>query len=629
MIFRYNCFMFIREKSKKVNGKKRYIQHQLIESIRTPSGPRQQIVLNLGQLCLPEEKWKALANCIEGFLANQKTLFPKDPEIEAKARHYAGQIRQERLGRAQECIASEEASVKEAAQYERVDVNSLITNDAKTIGAEHVVVSQMNEYGFDKILHGLDFTKDQITYSKMLIVGRMVHPGSERETVRWLSETSGVGELLGAEVKLYDTALHRTAVLLWENHAAIEQELSKRAREIFSLKETVILYDLTNTYFEGSKRGSKVARHGKSKERRNDCPIITLSLTIDEEGFPKQSKVWEGNVSEPDTLKDILSGLKKEDGLFSNERTIVMDAGIATEDNIALIRQNGYKYVVVSRKKSFEDSFWPEMDEEKVTLSDGKTTLSMKLVRTEEEAFLLCHSEAKEAKEKAILSLKEQRFEQELLAIKEGLEKTKRQKKYDKIIERIGRLKERYKVGNLYTIKVEQTDGKAIDLQFEKNDQAQAKEDAIGTYVLRTNRLDLSGEEISKLHRSLTTVEESFETMKGDLGLRPNFHHSDIPTIAHVHVTVLAYHMLAGILKKLRTSGIYYDWNTIRNILATHIRVTTTMNTEDGHVIDVRTCTTPTEKQHMIYNKLHIKHTPLGRKYIKSSIKTQRCSAEK
>jgi hypothetical protein len=138
--------------------------------------------------------------------------------------------------------------VKESAQYERVDVNSLITNDAKTVGSEHVAISQMNEYGFDKILRGLGFIQEQITYSKMLIVGRMVHPGSERETVRWLSEASGVGEMLGSEVKLYDMALHRTAVLLWENHAAIEQELSERAREIFSLKETVILYDLTNTY---------------------------------------------------------------------------------------------------------------------------------------------------------------------------------------------------------------------------------------------------------------------------------------------------------------------------------------------------------------------------------------------
>ncbi len=452
MLSRYNNAMFIREKSKKASGKKRYIQHQLIESVRTPSGPRQQIVLNLGQFCLPEEKWKTLANCIEGFLANQKTFIPADQEIEAKARHYASQIRHERLSRGQESLAVEEASVKEATHYECVDVHSLITSDAKTVGAEHVVISHMNEYGFDKILKGLDFTQEQITYSKMLIAGRMVHPGSERETVRWLSETSGVGELLDAEVKLYDNTLHRTAVLLWENHAAIEQELSDRAREIFSLKETVILYDLTNTYFEGSKRGSKIARHGKSKERRNDCPIITLSLTIDEEGFPKQSKVFEGNVSEPDTLKDIVSGLKKEDGLFSSEKTIVMDAGIATEENIALIKKSGYAYVVVSRKKSYEDAFWSKADEEKIPLSDGKTTLSMKLARTEEEAFLLCHSEAKEVKEKAILFLKEQRFEQELLAIKEGLAKTKRQKKYDKIIERIGRLKERYNVGNLYSV---------------------------------------------------------------------------------------------------------------------------------------------------------------------------------
>ena len=620
--------MFIREKTRKSKGKKRYIQHQLIESIRTPAGPRQHIVLNLGQLNLPEDKWKELANCIEGLLSNQRNLLPQDPEIEVKARHYASQIRLERLARSKKIEDSKEAAVKEDIQYEQVDVNSLIANDAKTIGAEHVVVSQMDEYGFDKILKALNFTEKQIVYARMLIVGRMVHPGSERETVRWLCETSGVGELLDPQVKVYDTALHRAAVLLWENHVAIEQELSNRAKEIFSLKETVILYDLTNTYFEGSKRGSKVAGYGKSKEKRNDCPLVTLSLTVDEEGFPKQSKVWEGNVSEPDTLEDVLLGLKKEENLFSSQRTIVMDAGIATEDNVALIKKRGFKYVAVSRKRTYDDSFWSEEEPEKIALSDGKTILSMKLARTEEEVFLLCHSEAKEAKESAILLRREEKFEQELLAMREGLKEKRKLKKYDKIMERIGRFKERYKVGNLYTINVKQTDGKVTDIQFVKNEQYHAKESSVGTYVLRTNRLDLCAQEISKLHRSLTTVEESFKNMKGDLGLRPNFHHDDIPTIAHVHVTVLAYHMLAGILKKLRTAGIYYNWNTIRDVLKTHVRVTTTMNTEDGHVIDARTCTTPTEKQHTIYNKLHIKHTPLGRKYMKSSVKTQRCSAE-
>ncbi len=622
--------MFIREKTKKSKGKKRYIQHQLIESVRTTAGPRQRIVLNLGSLHLPEDKWKELANCIEELLTNQRRLLPQDPEVEAKARHYANQIRQERLARAQEDVVDrKDVAVKENTQYEQVDINSLITNDAKTIGAEHVAVSQMDDYGFDKILKDLNFTKKQIVYAKMLILGRMIHPGSERETVRWLCETSAAGELLGSQVKVYDNALHRVAVLLWENHVAIERELSNRAKEIFSLKETVILYDLTNTYFEGSKRGSAIAKHYKSKEKRNDCPLITLSLTIDEEGFPKQSKVWQGNVSEPDTLEGVLLGLKEEEeSLFLSQRTIVMDAGIATEDNIALIKKNDFKYIAVSRKRTYDDALWSGVQEEKVALSDGKTILSMKLARTEEEVFLLCHSEAKEAKESAILLRREEKFEQELLAIKKGLNEKRKLKKYDKIMERIGRFKERYKVGNLYTINVKQADGKVTDIQFEKNEQCRTKEASVGTYVLRTNRLDLCSEEISKIHRSLTTLEDSFRNMKGNLGLRPNFHHDDTPTIAHVHITVLAYHMLAGILKKLRTADVHYNWNTIRNILATHVRVTTTMNTEDEHVIDVRTCTTPTEKQHMIYNKLHIKHTPLDRKHMKSSVKTQRCSAE-
>jgi hypothetical protein len=251
--------MFIREKCKKAKGKKKYIQHQLIESIRTPSGPRQHIVLNLGHLHLAQEKWKALANAIEECLANQLNLFPLDPEIEAKAKHYAHQIRQERLARTEEGRAPCDGEPgKEDAQYERVDIHSLNTNDAKTVGAEHVALSQMNEYGLDQILRGCGITQRQIIYAKMLILGRMIHPGSERETSRWLTEASGAGELLGDGVKIYDTALHRAAVLLWENHDAIEQELSKRAKELFSLQESVILYDLTNTYFEGSKRRSKV-----------------------------------------------------------------------------------------------------------------------------------------------------------------------------------------------------------------------------------------------------------------------------------------------------------------------------------------------------------------------------------
>ena len=619
--------MFIRETTKKAKGKKKYCQHQLIESVRTPAGPRQNIILNLGHLELPKEYWKELANTIESFLLNQASLFFSNPEIESKARHYAEIIRKQRLSQEKE-IKIENNHTKK--QIETVVIDSLTHNESRTIGAEHVAISQMNEYGFDDILASCGFNESQIMYAKMLLVARMIHPASERETVRWLQETSGLLELLQAEnLKVYDMALHRVSVLLFENREFIEKRLREKAREVFSLQEAIILYDLTNTYFEGSKKGSAIAKHGRSKEKRNDCPIVTLALTVDAEGFPKQSKIWEGNVSEPGTLESILEGLEKErDPLFGKEKTIVFDAGIATEDNLSLIKEKKHYYIAVSRKGSYEDSFWQQAQEKNIKLADNKTTLKMKLIKSEEEVFLLCHSEAKQKKEESIFSRKKKKFEEALCALSDGLKKKNTQKKYEHIIERIGRLKERYGIGHCYTIKVDQKDRKAIAIHFQCNDQSFLKEKAIGHYVLRTNRMDLNAEEISKIHRALTTVEDCFKQMKGALGLRPNFHHTDTPTIAHINISVLAYHVLAPTLKKLRTVNIQYSWQSIRNILATHTRVTTTMNTEDDHVLDIRTCTAANEKQQLLYRKLNIKQIPLPRISLKTPLKIQRCSVE-
>ena len=283
--------MFIREKSKTVKGKK-YIQHQLIESIRTPAGPRQRLIFNLGFLDLHRDKWKELANTIESEIHKQARLFVTDPQIEKLAKHYAKVIVREKLNKESERAASDNAPDRLSADYQSVDVNSVSSSEARKIGAEHVVLAQMREYKFDKMLKQLGFTDSQVDYAKILIAGRLVHPSSERETARWANEDSAICELLQSKLNVYDTVLHRTAVLLWEQHDKIEQRLSQAAREIFGLKETIILYDLTNTYFEGSKKGSKIAKHAKSKDKRNDRPVITLALTLDGQGFPKQSKVY-------------------------------------------------------------------------------------------------------------------------------------------------------------------------------------------------------------------------------------------------------------------------------------------------------------------------------------------------
>ena len=620
--------MFIREKSKTVKGKK-YIQHQLIESIRTPAGPRQRLVLNLGFLDLHPDKWKELANTIESEVHKQPRLFVTDPQIEKLARHYAKVIVREKLNKESERAASDKAADRLSADYQSVDVNSVSSSEARKIGAEHVVLAQMREYKFDKMLKKLGFTENQLNYAKILIAGRLVNPASERETARWANEDSAILELLQAKINVYDTALHRTAVLLWEHHDKIEQRLSQAAREIFGLKETIILYDLTNTYFEGSKKGSKIANHAKSKDKRDDRPLITLALTLDAQGFPKQSKVYEGNISEPGTLEKMLDELSNVVDGFNPQKTIVIDAGIATEDNLQIIKRKQFKYLAVSRKKSYGDDFWQGSQEQQIKLSDEKTQLRVKLVKTKKESYLLCHSEAKEAKEKAILDRRLKKFEEALNGINEGLKKKRTHKKYDKIIERIGRLKEKYGVGSLYDIEVKQQKGVATKIIFNKNPNGKAKEKRVGEYVIRTNRLDLIEEEISKIHRTLTTVEDSFRSMKSELGLRPNYHKRDDTGTAHIFITVIAYHIIAGILKKLRANAINYSWRTIRNILSTQVRVTTSFNTEDKATMHIRTTTTPTLKQSDIYSKLGLVQKPLKQVKIKLPLKKDRTTINK
>ena len=347
LIFPFLCEhlseMFIRRKIKKLKGQT-YQQHQLIKSVRTQKGPRQEVILNMGELNLPQEQWKALTNAIEARLNNQSAFAFEEnsPEVENLAGHFAQMIISKRLNEQSDNSSAKEQeerdqSADDKADYQTVDVNSVATSQSKSIGAEYVIDEQMSRYGFEAILQRLDFSAKQIDYAKHLIIGRAVHPSSERELVRWINDDSALKELIGSDERVYDNALHRTALLLWEHRVQIEQSLRQAAKELFLLDETIILYDLTNTYFEGKKTGSIKAQFGKSKEKRNDCKLMTLALVVDALGFHKESHVLEGNVSEPGTLAGILDTLKTL-GKEGERKTIVIDAGIATEENIALLK---------------------------------------------------------------------------------------------------------------------------------------------------------------------------------------------------------------------------------------------------------------------------------------------------
>lgn len=262
--------MFIREVKKQIKKPDgtfyTYIQHRLVESIRTEHGPRQQVVLNLGTLSIDPKYFKTLANIIEHKLAscNQATLFENVPEeIEGLATHFAQLIRQNRMSVAAKNVDKQDKSAldKQPPVYETIDANSIITSDCRSIGIEHIALTQLKELGFFSILEKCAFSEKEQHYATAQIIARMVHPSSERETARWLRNDSALSELLDADFShISDQILHRVADKIMDNKDSIEKALSHNTDQLFSLDNRIILYDLTNTYFESPKRHSRIAK---------------------------------------------------------------------------------------------------------------------------------------------------------------------------------------------------------------------------------------------------------------------------------------------------------------------------------------------------------------------------------
>jgi len=599
--------MFIRKvphKDKK--SRKEYFTYKLVESVRTERGPRQRDVLNLGvTFDLPREQWKDLANCIEAELTGQRSLFDYPKRITALARKYARVIVRQRS----EAIDEQEGTPPD---YHVVDVNSVDSEDVRTVGGEYVVYETMKELGLDRKLKSFGLTRMQLSLALGMIAGRMISPGSERATHEWLSNRSALDELMG--VDLSDMSLdsvYKASDLLLKNREALEDHLRQAEQQLFALDERIILYDLTNTFIEGTGKYNGKARYGKSKERRSDCRLMTLGLVLDVQGFPKKSRIYEGNVSEPKTLEEMIKDLAIADGTDpALKPIIVLDAGIASEDNIGWLRNKEYRYIVVSRKRK-------KAIPEEVTMvpvkRDDKGTVLVEAGLSEDpdtdELELYCHSVGKEKKEEGIKNRFEQRLESELTTARSALGKKYGTKNYEKVVERIGRLKERYRsVAQGYDITVVKSRGtdKAADIKWSRKKQAKTT----GVYCLRTDQKGLKVQQIWDIYTMLTDIEDAFRCMKSELGLRPIYHQKEARCEGHIFITVIAYHLMQAIRFKLRQRGVKLSWKTIRRQLSTHARVTTTMKRKDNRAITIRKSSKTEPAHEVIYDALGLSHRP-------------------
>lgn len=592
----------VRHKNKK-NGIE-YYTYKIIESIRTEQGPRTKDILNLGtKFELPQEQWKELANRIEEIVTGQERLFEHPAEVEKLAGKYATKI----IRRQSEFIPVKK-ELPTSPDYQTVDVNSIENEEARTIGAEHVVYETMKKLELREKLIELGFTKPQVEVSLGVIAGRLIAPGSERATHLWLQNISGIDELMNTDFSmLSQDRVYKASDMLLMEKEELEKHLTLKERNLFNLKEQIILYDLTNTFFEGTGKYNSKARYGHSKEKRTDCPLVTLGLVLDGEGFPKKSEVFAGNVSEPKTLESMLNVLSGEKSF--DKPIVIIDAGIATEPNIQWLKEHQYDYLVPSRCKKKDV---PETLDMVTVKKDKNVLVRVALVKKDEagdEVELYCHSSSKEGIEKSIKSLFQQRFERELKNALNSLYKKHGTKKYEKVIERIGRLKEKFKrVAYRYEITV--TKDSDTNNVLSINWSQKETDSPNGVYYLRTNRTDLNEKQIWDIYNMLTDVEDAFRCMKSDLGLRPINHQIETRVDGHLFITVLAYHILHAIRLSLRQHGILHSWATIRTFLSTHVRISTILKTKGGKVLRIRKTSKPELFHKDIYNALNISCFP-------------------
>jgi len=344
--------------------------------------------------------------------------------------------------------------------------------------------------------------------------------------------------------------------------------------------------------------------------------LVTLGLVLDGDGFPLGSQVFPGNASEPATLALMLDGLQGKNPLPGEKPVIIMDAGIASADNIAWLIERSYLYLVVSRERQVKD---PRNQDNAVLVREterSKVAVYREIDAETGETRLYCHSDQKAKKEQGIRNRFHIRLEEALTKLQDGLDKKGTIKNYAKILERIGRLREKNsRVAQDYRIEVIADDEKnnAIRIDWRREPQSEQKDQHGGVYCLRTNIPDWSEQQLWTTYTMLTEIEATFRSLKTDLGLRPVFHQKEDRVTGHLFITLLAYHLVHTLRYQLKQQGIHLSWDSIRNIMSTQQRLTITLPTDDHKTIHLRTTTQAEARQKQLYAALNIKSDPIGK----------------
>lgn len=602
--------MFIKvfSKSKKSTGDKK-LYYRLCESYRTETSVRHHNILYLGSLEeLPaiEEK-KSLCSRIEELVKESRTgrinLFPPGNNIvEELAQKFFLEIKNKNY-----------LDLSPNNKYQKVDTDTIENKNIREVGTEWLCLQALEQLNIKSFLQTEEWSEEQIQLALTHIISRATYPASELRTSSWIQHNSSVCELTGYPLeKITKDKLYGISHKLFAVKESLEKHLSHQTNELFDLEDKIILYDLTNTYFEGTMPHNKKAQFGRSKEKRSDARLIVLAVVVNVEGFLKYSQIFEGNIADNKTLIKIIKDLSDRTSSGGRNPIIVLDAGIATEDNLILLKEKKFNYMCVSR--SSKKSYTIDPTSKPIEIKDKKNqalTLQKIIVADSDDTFLRVHSKAKALKEEGMRSRFSQKFEEGLQKIKTSLSKKSGIKTQAKVWERIGRLKATYpSIHNKYDLKLSIENEKVINIEWEKKKIANNE----GYYLLRTTLSEKDEQTQWKIYNTIREIEATFRVLKTDLDLRPIFHKTEQASMAHLHLGLLAYWVVNTIRHQLKQKGIGNEWRDITRIMNSQKMVTTTMKNEYEQEIIIRQCSEADVEVQRIYQALNYKPKPFSRR---------------
>jgi transposase len=435
----------------------------------------------------------------------------------------------------------------------------------------------------------------------VLVLSRLCDPSSELYIAEHLYERTALGDLLGVPAqKVNDDRLYRALDTLLPFKPELERHLKMKLGELFELEYDLLLYDVTSTYFEGESRGNDQAARGYSRDHRPDCKQVCIALVVSRCGMPLAYEVFDGNRNDSTTVEEIVETIEARYGCVG--RIWVMDRGMASEENIELLRQKKQRYILGTPKSQLRRF-------EREILSDGwesiREGLEVKLLPCPggEETFILCRSADRREKEKGMHERFERRIEVGLEKIASGC--GKRRQKAVRAAERVGRLLgQNSRAAGLFKVEVKEVEGRAEVVWSKVDAWREWSALSEGCYMLRSNIMDWTAEGLWRAYIQLTEAEAAFRIAKSDLAIRPIWHQRKERVQAHILVCFLAYVLWKTLGQMCQRAGLGHEPRKVFDEIAQIQMVDVVLPTRIGVSIRRRCVAQPTKHQAILLQKL-------------------------